>query len=613
MVTQISLGTFGQVNGKNVLTGGASQLDTQAIVKALTDAKRLPADRLTTANKTIDSKTSAYNDLVASFKTFKSAADALRNVPGVGVDSQNIFQYRTSSVTSSIGLTASNYLDVTAVPGANVQNHTIDSITQLAQASVQQTGTFTLADATTAPAVSAVPTAGMFTAGTVNLRAVDGTVGGIPLTLNATDSLQTVADKFNEVSNRTGIQATVVTQSSGSYRLIFSATKTGSTYGFDFNTAAPAAGHAVETDPSGVLSQITFAPQTAAQTAQDAIFSVDGISITRETNSVSDAISGLTFSLKQPGFVGTMNVAIKADTSVVANAITQFANAYNDFRTFVAKQTQLDSNSKPTADAVLYNDQTFRTIIGEIGSEVSNVVAGITGSGNPTELLDIGLTLQDYPGDSTTLPTTNILVVSSDQLNSALQSNFDGVRKLFEFQLSSDDTNFVNFKRSNNLAGVTSFAVNINRTTNIYQATYTDPATGGAKTVNFDYTIGSSGSLALTGQSGTIFEGSQFLYAGSAVTATVNASFTQGFGDRFYNLMDRFINTTDGLIKQAQQELVDSKTRNEDQIKVIDTQVTAFQDQQIKKYANLESAISKANQLLLMLNAQSNAQNGTNG
>lgn len=611
MVTQISLGSFGTLNGKNVLTGGASQLDTQAIIKALTDAKRAPADRLTAANTTIDSKTSAFSDLSTAFKQFQSAADSLRNVPGVGVASKNIFQYRTSSVTSSLGLSASNYLDVTAVPGTNIQNYTIDSITQLAQASKQLTGTFSLADATSASAVSATATAGTFTAGTVYLRAVDGTVGGIPLTLNTGDSLQTVADKFNEISTRTGIQASVVTESSGSYRLVFSATQTGTTYGFDFNTAAPTAGYAVENDPSGVLSQISFNAQSANQIAQNSIFSVDGITITRESNAVSDAISGLTFNLKQSGLVGTLNVAIQPDTSVVSNAIVQFADAYNNFRTFVAKQTQLDENNKPTADAVLYNDTTFRSIISSISTEVSNVIAGITGN-SPDQLSDIGLTLQDYPGDSTNLPTTNILVVDQDQLNSVLQSNFNGVRKLFEFQLSADDSNFVNFKRSNTLDGLTSFSVNIDRVGNTYQATYTDPNTGVAKTANFDYSIGSTGAVTLTGQTGTIFEGSQFVYASSS-SATVNVSITQGYGDRFYNLINGFINTTDGIIPKAVQSLTDTKSRNEDDINTINTRVNQYQDQLVAQYANLEAAITKANQLLLVLNAQTNAQNGTNG
>lgn len=607
MVTQITLGNFGQVNGRTVLTGGASQLDTQAIIKALTDAKRLPADRLETKNETIDKKTSAFNELLASFRNFKSAVNVLRNPPGVGIDSQNIFQYRTSSLTSSLGLSASSYLEVTAIPGALAQSYTIDSITQLAQASKQQTGSFSLADSTTVSAVSAVPTAGLLTAGTVQLRAVDGTVGGISLTLDAGDSLEVVASKFNEISSRTGIQAGVVKEATGSYRLSFSATQTGTTYGFDFNVAAPGPGNAVENDPSGVFSSISFVAQTPTQIAQNSIFSLDGISITRESNAISDAISGLTFNLKQDGFAGTINAAIEPDTTLASNAITQFADAYNEFRLFAARQSELDENSQPTEDAVLYNNSTFRNIVSSVAIEVSAIIAGITGS-DPARLSDVGITIEDFAGDTENPATQDILVVDPDMLVSALQSNFDGVRQLFEFQMSSDDISFVNFKRSNSLNGLTGFSMSIDRTTDTYQATYTDPTNGSVQTVSFDYEITGSGGVILTGQSGTIFDGSQFLYA-STSSATVNVTLTQGFGDRFYNMIEQFITDADGLIPQEIEALAEDKSRNEEQIDKIDEQVLRYQDQLVTQYANLEAALTRANQLLMLLDAQSNANN----
>ncbi len=603
MVTQITLGSFGQLNGKNVLTGGASQLDTQALIKALTDAKRAPAVRLEDKNKVIDSQTTAYTSLKTLFKKFQDAANTLRNPPGVAIDSQNIFQYRKATVTSSIGLSASNYLDVTVEPGALSQTYTVDSITQLAKASKQQTDVFSLADTTTASAVAAAATPGMFTAGTFNLRAVDGTVGGIPITLNTGDTLQTVASKFNEVSSRTGIQASILTVANGSYRLVFSATQTGTTYGFNFNTASPTAGYAVETDPSGVLSSVTFNAPT--QTAQDAIFSVDGISLTRESNAVSDAIDGVTFNLKQDGFTGTMDVAISPDTTLVSNAITQFADAYNEFRVFVAEQNQLDENSQPTEDAVLYNSQLLRTLSTAVATEVSRIISGITGS-DPSQLSDVGITLDDFAGDSETVATSDILVIDTDVLSAALQSNFEGVRQLFEFQLTSDNVNFVNTKRSNKLDGVNSFSVAIDRTLGTYKATYTDPITSAVTTVDLDATVLSSGGVGLKGQTGTIFEGSEFVFAASG-DATITVSVTQGIADRFYNLINDYINDTDGTIQNELDSLDDTKTRYEDQITTINDRVDRYQLQLTDQYAKLEAAITKANQILLLLDAQSNA------
>jgi flagellar capping protein FliD len=118
MVTEITLGTFGTQGGKNVLTGGASKIDTKGLIDSLAAAKRAPAVRLETKNTTIDSQTKALGELKTIFAKLQSAADTLRNPPGVAVDSKNIFQYRTASVTTSSGVSASNYLDVSVQPGA---------------------------------------------------------------------------------------------------------------------------------------------------------------------------------------------------------------------------------------------------------------------------------------------------------------------------------------------------------------------------------------------------------------------------------------------------------------------------------------------------------------
>lgn len=598
MVNQIILGNFNTINGRNVLTGGQSGLDTKGIVDGLVKIKRLPAVKLETANKTIDTKTKALGDLKAIFTKLRTAVDNLRNPPGVDTASKNIFEYRTSSLTAVGGVVASDYVGITVQPGAAVASYTINSITQLAQATKQQTGTFTLADTTTASAVTAGATAGLFKAGTVNIRAVDGTAGGIPITLTAGDSLQTVANKFNEVSSRTGIQATILNVSSGNYKLIFTATKTGTTYGFDLGATSPTPGFGVQSDASGVLSQVSFGNITPAQ---NAIFSVDGSSITRESNAVSDVISGVTIALKEAAPAGNIYINVKADTDLVSKSISQFADAYNEFRLFASKQSELDDSGKPKETAVLYNDSTFRSFVDAMSSEVTQIIGGISGSSNPTQLSDIGLKLDNFAGDDTNLATKNIISVDSDALNSALQTNFDGVRKLFEYQQTADNVNFLASKRSNNIAGITSYSVSINQTTNTYTIT------ANSNTYSLDYTALPGGGVSLKGQTGTPFDGMEFVFASTADT-TVNVTLAQGYGDRFYNLMDGYLNTSNGLLTTQVNDLATTKQRNTDEVTKIDDQMTDYRDKLTTRYAALESALSKANQILALLDAQSSAR-----
>ena len=606
MVSEITLGTFSVQNGKNVVTGGASKLDTTAIVDALATAKAAPATRLTTANKTIDTQTAALAQMKTLLQTLETSADALRNPPGVANDSQNIFQYRTAAVTSNTGLTAANYATVSVQPGAAVQNYTIDSISQLATATKQQSNVINVADATTASVVAAAGSAtpGQFQAGTVYLRAEDGTAGGVAVTFNAGDTLSTVISDINAVSSRTGIQASLVTVATGQYQIIYSATQTGTNYGFDMGAAAGSAGAGLVSDASGVFSQMSINSSPSNVVAQNAIFSVDGISLTRQTNSVSDVFANMTINLQQ-ATSSALQVNVSPDTTIITNAVNAFADAYNAFRLFASTQQQLNSDGTPKDTAVLYNDSTFRNIVADVQTEVSRVVTGIA-SGQPSQLADVAITLTNYAGDATNPATTNIMTLNTDALASLLQSNFTGVEQAFEFTETATDSNFVNSQRSNSLT-VSNYTVNLDTVNNTYTATYSDPSTG-TVTVPLDATPLAGGGLSIKGEDGTIFAGSSWVYASSNTSATIDVTATQGFGDRFYNLMDSITNTDNGTLTTDVTNLTDQQSRNTTQINTINDQVSTYRDQLQTQYAALEAAISSANSILDLLDAQQAAQ-----
>lgn len=601
MVSQITLGNLYNSGGKTVVGGSQSGLDTEGIIKALTEAKRLPAVRLEDKNKALDAKTTAYNTLKSLLSRFQSAVDTLRNPPGVGNASQNIFQYRTTSLTSTGVNPAANYMSMSVVPGTQTQNFTINEIKQLAQEAKQDTNVFYLTD--TAAAVVAAngdTTPGALSAGTFSLRNVTGGAD-VDITLNANDSLATVVNKFNAVKGSTGIQANILKVASGTptnqYKIVFTSTQTGETYDFDFSTAGT-----VTSDPDGVLSQLTFG---TAQPAKNAILTIDNVEIERESNAIDDAIEGITFTLKQKMDDGTkINASVQPDTEIVSNAITQFADVYNEFRLFAAKQQQVGEDGLPTEDAVLSNETTLRTMISQVASEMTRVVNGITG-GQPERFADVGLNFSNFAGDETNPATKNIMVVDTDKLASALSANFDGVRGLFEFTLTSDNPNLGVFKRTNSLS-ITNFTLTIDRTNGVYQATYDDNGT--PVTIDLDGSaISGSGGVALKGKTGTVLEGLELIYATSG-DATMDVNISQGYGDRLYNMLNGFIDPTTGTLTRALQGIDEQVSRNEDEITDIDTRIETYRQQLLDQYSALESALTKANQLLALLDAQDSAR-----
>lgn len=591
MVTQINLGSFFSANGRTVIGGGASGIDTEGLIKGLTDARLVPATKLQDKIDLNTKKSSALTEMRQLLERFKDASNFLRNPPGVGNEADNIFNFRSASLSTNTGAAASSYLSVTVEPGAQNATYVIDNIISIAKAKKQESNVFALTDQD-AQAVFAAAGPAQFGAGTV-------TINGQNITLTNGDSLRTVAKKFNDVKSSTGIGAQVFQVAPGNFKLIFTATQTGTTADFDLSSAPT-----VTADPSGVLANITFAN---TQLADNARFDVDGVSIIRETNSVSDLVDGVTFNLLQDtnaAPVTQVSVDVTPDKEVIKNGIINFINTYNDFRFFVQKQSLLNSDGTPTEDAVLYGNSAMRNVLNNVSNELNRIVGGIT-AGNPSRLSELGISFTNYPGDADLPATRNIITVDEAKLQSAIESNFDGVRRVFEFDFSSDSNNLQVFSRTNAL-NVQDVTLNIDPGTNTFTATY-DPGTGPV-TINIDATALSGGSgYTLSGQAGTVLDGLVMIYTGSA-TSTVNVHVSQGIGDRIFNAMDEALEDTTGILDVEEQSYVDQSDRWQTEIDRINEQVDKYREQLLKKYSDLEAAISKVNNILLSLDAQAQAR-----
>lgn len=173
----INLGNIVSIGGKSVGSGIASGLDTEALVKSLSDTKRLPAVKIEDTIKTNDTKITKFNDLRTLLDTLKTSTNFLRNPTGLNSVSQNVFKYRTTTLSASTFFTAS------ASPGAakGVFNF---SVGNLAEARVVRTTGFT---SQSASIVDASPSAGEFDAGSFDIAPVIAT--NASATLNTAETL----------------------------------------------------------------------------------------------------------------------------------------------------------------------------------------------------------------------------------------------------------------------------------------------------------------------------------------------------------------------------------------------------------------------------------------
>lgn len=251
----------------------------------------------------------------------------------------------------------------------------------------------------TAPIGSGIPTTLTFQFGTV------GNEGFTPnpdqpaqtVTINAnSNSLQGIAAAINNANF--GVKAGVV-NTGGVFSLQLTSANTGASNAFTVNVAGDTA----------LQNLLTFAPggteaMTETTVAQNALFSVNGVAMENQTNTVENAIPGVTLNLEG---VGAANINVVSNIGQAVDRVTSFVNDFNTLQTFL--------NAFAGTGGALQNDFLVETLQTQLPSLVLNTTAG-------------GLTLAQI---GITVNPDHTLALDSVALASALQANPAAVAQVF--------------------------------------------------------------------------------------------------------------------------------------------------------------------------------------
>lgn len=569
-------------NGKTISSGTSSGLDTAAIMESLVNIKKLPITKLEDNIKLNQSKLSAFSEMRSLLTAFKTASDALRNPPGFNNASSNAFKTRQVFLSSNTAIPANTYIGVTAKSGAKVDNYTL-TINHIAQAKTERSQSFTSKTASATEAAAGI-TSGMFSAGTFQINGKD-------ITIAEGDSLIEIESAINAVSSQSKVSASIIQVADNDFRLSLKSTETGVANAYTI------------TDNDGVLSEVTF---STTQIAEDAEITFNGITITRSSNTISDVVDNITFSLFQETPVGTtLKAEIDENTSSVKESIATFVGAYNDLVTFASKQQEKDPETGLFVEsAYLAKDSSLKSNINDVFNELSRAVSGLV-SGAKSTLADIGITFQDYAGDDETPATKNILSLDETTLDAALSSDFEGVRKIFEFDFNPSSNKIAAYTRTNSLS-VTSFSVDIDNTRTSgdqVRITYNDGS--GNVTINADYSETPGAGGTIVGQEGTVLEGLTLLYSGTGID-TVDVNLSQGIGDRLFNILENYL-SEDGLLTSSENTLLEANTKKNEEITNLNSKLEEYRERLLAQYAAVEEAITRANSILQLLDAQAAA------
>ncbi len=298
----------------------------------------------------------------------------------------NAFNMADATKTDVYSATSSNtaVATATAATGATAGTYNIN-VTQLATAQ-------TLSSTAFASGSSAV-------VGTGTLNISGGGGNAFSVTVDSTnDTLAGIASAINSASGNNGVQATVVTDTTGA-RLVLTGLNTGSA-----NTITVG----VTENPSGSgLAQLSTTNLTQVQAANNAALTVNGLAISSASNSLSTVITGVTVNLNQ---TGSSVIGVARDATGPTKVVTDFVNSYNALLSSINSQTAYDSTTKTAA--ALNGDTTVRYAQQTLSNSLVNTPAGVTGAFQ--HLSDIGVSVQK---DGT-------LSIDSTKLNNAITTNF---------------------------------------------------------------------------------------------------------------------------------------------------------------------------------------------
>lgn len=213
---------------------------------------------------------------------------------------------------------------------------------------------------------------------------------GKSFTLNVDSSnnnLVALADAINKAPNNSLVSANIINVDNGSggteSRLVLTSKEAGTSNAVSV-TAVDSDGN--NTDSTG-LSRFASSNALSTTIASDAVVKIDGQTITRSSNTISDAVNGVTLNLQK---AGTANVSVDVDKLSGQKAIESFVTSYNALIGTLSSLGKYDSTTGESGP--LLADSTLRSITTQLRREMSSATAGMTGG--IEKLSQLGVTTQ---------------------------------------------------------------------------------------------------------------------------------------------------------------------------------------------------------------------------
>jgi flagellar hook-associated protein 2 len=259
--------------------GVGSGLDVKSIVTQLVNLEKAPLTLLQTKAASLQTKLSAFGRIKSELASLQDAAAAL--LDNSTWSSKTFTSNNTSAITGSSSATALSTTFSVQV-SALAQAQSVRSVPLATGAAIGSAGRLDIQG-------------GQWTGNSFG----PGAAAAVSVNIAATDTLADIATKIN--SSSAGLTAVVV-RSGAEDRLMLRGNGTGDAAGFRIQ-AFDSSNAAITDGTTGVgklaydYGTTAFYGMTATLQAQNASISIDGIAVSSATNTVADAVPGITLNL----------------------------------------------------------------------------------------------------------------------------------------------------------------------------------------------------------------------------------------------------------------------------------------------------------------------------
>lgn len=556
MSSTVSSYTPVSTSGQITYSGLGNGTDFDSLIKKLVQVEQTRITSLQTWKKSWTDKQAAFQELNTQMLTLKTSLESM--------DSMD--EFMTKAVDSS------NSTVVSAVAGAGAENASHEVVVnRLATAKAMVTATGYASASTDINPSSSDAVFAYIYKGVTYSNAV-----------GANCTLTDLASIINNDPNNPGVKASVSYDGS-KYYLQLRGMDTGSTASLTIASNSSLSGFA-----NNNFNTITS--NASAQLKLDGWPVASDSWITRETNSVTDLIPGLTMTLKS---TGSSTVVTTTDTDAIKEKITTFVEQVNLVRTQIQAISRVDSTTKQAS--LLTGNYGIQLIDTNLKSAVAGLGVGFDYNQDKySTLSQLGI-LTDAQQGST---TEGLLVINDTILDAILSSNADAVGQLFAAQYVGR-TNSSDFSISSYIKNTTKCGT--------YQLAYTTDANGKitAATINGHAAMFNSNSNLITGSHGYGEAGMVIRVVDTTPGAhTGEVALKQGKAGQLSDLLGELTDSQDGPLHILDDNYDDITAMIDDKIAYEQRRISTYASNLRKRFAKVDSLLGTYDQMQSQLSSQ---------